>query len=83
MKAAELNQVNNVRTVSAFPTSSMSTYLKTRKLGKKVEEISAILHQAVSGIEAARHAFGAIPKSLKPDAQQCLELGLAPGASCF
>jgi len=78
VKAAELNQVNNIRTVSAYPKSSMSTYLKARKLRKSMEEVSAILHQAVSGVEVARRAFGAIPKSLKPDTQQCMELGLAP-----
>ncbi|ONK61489.1 uncharacterized protein A4U43_C08F30440 [Asparagus officinalis] len=76
--AAELNQGNLMRVASAYPkSSSMSSYLNARELRKSVEEASAILHQAVSGIEVARRAFGAIPKSLKPDAQQCLELGLA------
>lgn len=70
--AAELHSVvNNVRTVSAYLNNS-----RPLKLPKSVEEVSAILHQAVSGIEVARRAFGAIPKSLKPDPQQCLELGL-------
>ena len=74
--AAELNQANNIRTVSAYPKSSGSTYFLALKLRKSMEEVSAILHQSVSGIEVARCAFGAIPKILKPDAQQCLELGL-------
>lgn len=76
--AADLIQANNVKTVPAYPKSSMSSYLTSRQLRESVEEASAVLHQAVSGIEVARRAFGAIPKSLKPDAQQCLELGLAP-----
>lgn len=76
--AADLNQGNNVKTFSAYPKSSISSYLTSRRLKKSMEEASAVLHQAVSGIEVARRAFGAIPKSLKPDAQQCVELGLAP-----
>lgn len=51
---------------------------KPRKARKKrsLEGASASLHQALSGIEITRRAFGAIPKSLRPDEQQCKELGL-------
>jgi digalactosyldiacylglycerol synthase len=41
-----------------------------------VEEASVYVHQCLSGVEAARQAFGAVPKSLYPDEQQCKELGL-------
>lgn len=75
VESAELNRAN---AVSAYPKAPSSTYLNTQGLKKNMEEVSALLHQTVSGIEAARRAFGAIPKSLKPDAQQCLELGLDP-----
>lgn len=65
---AELNEDVSVIT----PTSKSS---KSRK--RSLEGASASLHQTVSGIEIARRAFGAIPKSLYPDEQQCKELGLA------
>lgn len=78
VEAAGLNQLNSPRAFSAYPKASLSSYLRTRKLKQSMEEVSAVLHQAVSGIEVARRAFGAPPKSLEPDAQQCLELGLSP-----
>lgn len=76
--AAGLNQLNDARIASAYPEASFLANSMTPKLKESVEEASAILHQAVSGIEVARRAFGAIPNSLKPDVEQSLELGLAP-----
>ncbi|KAM0941380.1 putative digalactosyldiacylglycerol synthase [Dioscorea sansibarensis] len=46
-------------------------------LSRTVEDTSAYLHNTISGIEVARRAFGAIPKTLQPDEQMCKELGLA------
>jgi digalactosyldiacylglycerol synthase len=43
---------------------------------KGLEEASATFHNTVSGIEAARCAFGAIPNTIQPDEQQREELGL-------
>jgi digalactosyldiacylglycerol synthase len=50
--------------------------LKSPKLKRHVEEASVFVHQCLSGVEVARRAFGAVPKSLYPDDQQCKELGL-------
>ncbi|XP_020087351.1 digalactosyldiacylglycerol synthase 2, chloroplastic-like [Ananas comosus] len=69
--------------VSEKPLPSASQrfmYISSDEVRKNIEEASAIIHHTVSGIEAARCAFGAIPKTLRPDEQQCRELGLAfPG----
>ncbi|WOK95555.1 hypothetical protein Cni_G04262 [Canna indica] len=79
LNAAELNQVYPEKDPSfkhSISSSSSSSSLKSRKPRKNMEDASACLHQKISGIEAARRAFGAVPKSLKPDEQQCRELGL-------
>ncbi|XP_038980666.1 digalactosyldiacylglycerol synthase 2, chloroplastic-like [Phoenix dactylifera] len=72
--AAELNQVVSEEVPPSSSNPFASTSFKSRKLS--VEEATASLHQTISGIESARRAFGAIPKSLQPDEQQCKELGL-------
>ncbi|KAJ0985233.1 hypothetical protein J5N97_003589 [Dioscorea zingiberensis] len=70
LAAAELNHNMSEKDPSYVSKS------KTRKLRRSIEDASAYLHQTVSGIETARRAFGAIPKTLQPDEQLCEELGL-------
>ncbi|PKA51194.1 Digalactosyldiacylglycerol synthase 2, chloroplastic [Apostasia shenzhenica] len=74
--AAELNQLISRRSSSISSNPLLPTFIKTGNLKKKLEDVSASLHQTISGIETARRAFGAVPKSLRPDEQQCRELGL-------
>ncbi|XP_074580879.1 digalactosyldiacylglycerol synthase 2, chloroplastic-like [Curcuma longa] len=74
LAAAELDQIDPARTPT--PKRSFSSSLKPQKLKRNMENASAYIHQKMSGIEVARRAFGAIPKTLKPDDQQCRELGL-------
>ncbi|KAM0940966.1 putative digalactosyldiacylglycerol synthase [Dioscorea sansibarensis] len=69
LAVADLNKIISDK----VPSSSKS---KTHKLRRSIEEASANLHQAISGLETARRAFGAIPKTLRPDEKQCEELGL-------
>ncbi|XP_072976446.1 digalactosyldiacylglycerol synthase 2, chloroplastic-like [Typha angustifolia] len=73
--AAELNKIPEEKPPSTTKPALLKS-LSTHKLKKSMEEISTYFHQAVSGLEVARRAFGAVPKSLKPDEQQCEELGL-------
>ncbi|KAF9597818.1 hypothetical protein IFM89_021903 [Coptis chinensis] len=54
----------------------MSMSMRLPNMKKKIEDASAYVHHATSGIEVARRAFGAIPGSLQPDEEQCRELGL-------
>ncbi|KAI0519116.1 hypothetical protein KFK09_006556 [Dendrobium nobile] len=75
VKVAELNWTVSEAIVPSNSKPFMS--LSSQELTKGVEEASAILHNTVSGIEVARRAFGAIPKTLRPDEQMCKELGLA------
>ncbi|PKU80621.1 digalactosyldiacylglycerol synthase 2, chloroplastic [Dendrobium catenatum] len=75
VKVAELNW--NISEEFVPSTSKPFMSLSSQELTKGVEEASAILHNTVSGIEVARRAFGAIPKTLRPDEQMCKELGLA------
>lgn len=73
LKAAGLEQV--------LPANSVAPSLNfgslSLKLEKNMEEASALVHRAASGIEVTRRVFGAIPGSLRPDEEQCKELGLA------
>ncbi|KAG8074398.1 hypothetical protein GUJ93_ZPchr0006g44347 [Zizania palustris] len=57
------------------PSSQHFMHISPDELKKNMEEASAFLHNAVSGIETARRVFGAIPNTLQPDEQQCKELG--------
>ncbi|XP_042384650.1 digalactosyldiacylglycerol synthase 2, chloroplastic-like [Zingiber officinale] len=75
LAAAELDQIDDADRTPT-PKRSFSSSLKPKKLKRNMENASAYIHQKMSGIEVARRAFGAIPKSLKPDEQQCRELGL-------
>lgn len=67
--------------VSPSKKRFMSLSLGSNDLKKKMEDASAFVHYAATGIEASRRAFGAIPGSLKPDEEQCKALGLAFPAS--
>ncbi|XP_074567444.1 digalactosyldiacylglycerol synthase 2, chloroplastic-like [Curcuma longa] len=73
IEAAELKEIIQEKTLSS-PKTFMA--MSSDDWKKSVEEASAFLHNAISGIEAARYAFGAIPNTLQPDEQQCEELGL-------
>ncbi|XP_020588214.1 digalactosyldiacylglycerol synthase 2, chloroplastic isoform X2 [Phalaenopsis equestris] len=74
--AAELDK--NVSEAIVRSASKPFMSISSQDLKKGVEEASAILYNSISGIEVARCAFGAIPKTLQPDEQMRKELGLAP-----
>ncbi|CAN6301423.1 unnamed protein product [Urochloa humidicola] len=57
------------------PSSQQFMQISSVELQKNMEEASAFFHNTISGIEAARCVFGAIPNTLQPDEQQCKELG--------
>lgn len=76
LTAAELDQVVPEKSPASSSKPFFSSPFKSRKSKRNLEEASVSLHQKISGIEVARRAFGAIPKSLKPDDQLCKELGL-------
>ncbi|XP_077218073.1 digalactosyldiacylglycerol synthase 2, chloroplastic-like [Tasmannia lanceolata] len=77
VKAAELNHLLTVKSEASSTPRFMSMSLRVPDLRSKVEDAGAFVHYTVSGIEATRRAFGAIPGSLQPDEEQCKELGLA------
>ncbi|PQQ14682.1 digalactosyldiacylglycerol synthase 2 chloroplastic isoform X1 [Prunus yedoensis var. nudiflora] len=73
LRVTELDQ-EVTRKLSKSPTKNfMSTSLG---LSSSMEGASAYVHHVASGFEATRRIFGAIPKSLQPDEEQCKELGL-------
>ncbi|WCJ23166.1 Digalactosyldiacylglycerol synthase 2 chloroplastic [Euphorbia peplus] len=57
------------------------TFASTFGLKMKLEDASAYVHYVASGFEASRTAFGAIPGSLQPDEELCVDLGLPFPAS--
>ncbi|KAJ4971913.1 hypothetical protein NE237_005012 [Protea cynaroides] len=74
LRVAELNH--------AFPSRPEETPTKnfmsiTLNFKRNIEDASAFVHYAASGIEAVRRAFGAIPGSMQPDEEQSNELGLS------
>ncbi|KAJ0984038.1 hypothetical protein J5N97_002394 [Dioscorea zingiberensis] len=73
VQAAELDQFISEKTL---PSSRPIMSISYTDLSRTVENTSAYLHNTISGIEAARRAFGAIPKTLQPDEQLCKDLGL-------
>jgi len=73
-----VTEINDV--VSESPILSPSKpfmFVSSNGWMNSLGEASAMLHNTVSGIEVARRAFGAIPKTLQPDEQQRKELGLS------
>ncbi|ERM99120.1 hypothetical protein AMTR_s00101p00147880 [Amborella trichopoda] len=83
VKAAELNEQSlGGKVVSSYPSKGfMSISFEMSDIRRFVDDASAFMHNAASGIEPARRAFGAIPKTLYPDEQQCRELGLKPNGT--
>ena len=74
LRAAELEQ-SLTRKLSKVPSKNfMSTTLNLRS---NMDSASAYVHHEASGFEVTRKFFGAIPRSLQPDEEQCKELGLA------
>lgn len=74
LKVAELDQVPT-RKLSTSPSKNfMSTSFNMKR---NMEDASAYMHHVISGFEASRRMFGAIPGSLQPNEEQCEELGLA------
>ncbi|RZR72459.1 hypothetical protein BHM03_00013693 [Ensete ventricosum] len=73
VEAADLNEATQEKALSS-PTPFMP--ISSDDWSRSVEEASAYLHNTVSGIEAARCVFGAIPETLQPDEQLRKELGL-------
>ncbi|XP_034203000.1 digalactosyldiacylglycerol synthase 2, chloroplastic isoform X3 [Prunus dulcis] len=79
LRVTELDQ-EFTRKLSKSPTKNfMSASLG---LSSSMEGASAYVHHVASGFEATRRIFGAIPKSLQPDEEQCKELGLPIPAGC-
>lgn len=75
VRVAELNNVISQSPISSS-TSNPFMYVSSHEWMERLGDASAILHNTVSGIEVARRAFGAIPRTLQPDEQQNRELGL-------
>lgn len=50
----------------------LSTSLSMKK---NIDDVSTYIHQAASGFELSRRAFGAIPGTLQPDEELCKDLG--------
>ncbi|CAA7406597.1 unnamed protein product [Spirodela intermedia] len=78
LTAAELGPEESAagKPVDSSPPFMSVSMMKLRELRRSIEGASALVHHTISGNEAARRAFGAIPGSLRPDEQQRKELGL-------
>ncbi|KAF7050014.1 hypothetical protein CFC21_058436 [Triticum aestivum] len=77
MEAAEMNLPTAEPRIQQASKTYFPTFLRTRKLKQSLEDASVYLHQALSGLEVTRCAFGAVPKTLQPDEQLRKDLGLA------
>ncbi|PNT77880.1 digalactosyldiacylglycerol synthase 2, chloroplastic isoform X2 [Brachypodium distachyon] len=77
MQAAEINLSVAEPRIHQASRAYFPTFLRTRKLTQSLEDASVYLHQALSGLEVTRCAFGAVPKTLQPDEQLRKDLGLA------
>ncbi|KAB1214418.1 Digalactosyldiacylglycerol synthase 2, chloroplastic [Morella rubra] len=74
LKVTELDQVPSRTGQILVKKNIASTSLG---LQRNWEDASAFMHFVASGSEASRRMFGAIPGSMRPDEEQCKELGLA------
>lgn len=74
LRCADLEKASTAQLSKAPSSNFMSTSLN---LGRKMDSASAYVHHVASGFEVTRRIFGAIPRSLQPDEEQCKELGLA------
>lgn len=77
LKAAQLDldQVDT-RKPSKAPSKKFAS-ISSFNMKRKWEDTSASIHNAVSGSELTRRAFGAIPGTLHPDEELCKELGIS------
>lgn len=80
IEAADINPPAPESRIHPTSRASLPAFLRTRRLKQNLEDASVYLHQALSGLEVTRCAFGAVPKTLQPDEQLCKDLGLAPPA---
>ncbi|KAL5708472.1 digalactosyldiacylglycerol synthase [Ranunculus cassubicifolius] len=76
LKVSELDQGAFSKESVPIKLQFMSMTLRLPDVKRKIEAASALVHFAASGFEVTRRAFGAIPGSLKPNKEQCSELGL-------
>ncbi|KAL9234448.1 hypothetical protein vseg_009320 [Gypsophila vaccaria] len=76
LKAAELDQGTIIKITSKLPSKKFASLSSSSSMKKKLEDASAYIHNAMSGNELSRRAFGAIPGTLQPDEELCKELGL-------
>jgi digalactosyldiacylglycerol synthase len=67
-----------VRVADIAPATPTKPHPPSSQRFMYMEEASAFVHNTISGFEAARCVFGAIPNSLQPDEQQRKELGWRP-----
>lgn len=73
LRAAELGNALTKSLLRSPSENFMSTSLSLRR---NIEDLSAHAHHFISGFEASRKIFGAIPGSLQPDEEQRKELSL-------
>lgn len=74
LRASDLDQAF-ARKQEKSPSDNFAS--SSLNLRKNLENASAYMHYVASGFETSRRLFGAIPRSLQPDEEQCKELGLA------
>lgn len=77
IEAAEINLPQGEPRIHQGSKTYFPAFLRTRKVKQNLEDASVYLHQALSGLEVTRCAFGAVPKTLQPDEQLRKDLGLA------
>lgn len=80
MEAADINPHPTEPRTHQTSRISLPAFLRTRRLKQNLEDASVYLHQALSGLEVTRRAFGVVPKTLQPDEELCKDLGLTPPA---
>jgi len=78
IEAADINPHAPESRAHQTSRASLPAFLRTRRLKQNLEDASVYLHQALSGLEVTRCAFGAVPKTLQPDEQLRKDLDLAP-----
>ena len=72
------------KVTETLPDPPSKKFLSTSlSLRRNMEDLSAQAHHFVSGFEASRKIFGAVPGSLQPDEEQRKELGLAVPAGTW
>ncbi|XP_065864719.1 digalactosyldiacylglycerol synthase 2, chloroplastic isoform X2 [Euphorbia lathyris] len=75
LHVVELDKVSSKKVVKN--SAAKKTFASTSfSLKANLEDASAYLHYVASGFEVSRTAFGAVPGSLQPDEELCVDLGL-------